>query len=90
MPPIQRSTRRYRLPGTFGNYDYRVSALLDPIFQRGEETVFALQLERYFWNQGEIQDSPFPRSILSGEFMNFGDGIGHILELSDVEAGLGV
>jgi phage terminase large subunit len=30
-------------------------------------------------------DSPFTRSVLYGEFMNFGDGVTHILELSDVE-----
>ena len=52
-----------------------MSALLNPIFQRGEESVFTLQLERYFRNQGEIQDSPFTRSVLFGEFMDFGDGI---------------
>ena len=63
-----------------------MSALLNPIFQRGEESVFTLQLERYFRNQGEIQDSPFTRSVLFGEFMDFGDGISHILELSDVES----
>jgi phage terminase large subunit len=31
-------------------------------------------------------DSPFTRSTLYGEFMDFGDGVSHILELSDAEA----
>jgi hypothetical protein len=31
------------------------------------------------------EDSPFARSTLFGEFMSFGDGVSHILELGDVE-----
>ena len=32
------------------------------------------------------EDSPFTRSTLYGEFMDFGDGVSHILELGDAEA----
>jgi len=31
------------------------------------------------------EDSPFTRSTLHGNFMDFGDGVNHILELTDIE-----